>query len=44
MEHAARGGRREKAYELLRGNMKGKDHLENLGIDGRVILKLFLKG
>jgi hypothetical protein len=29
--------------KLWSGNMKGRDHLEDLSIDGRLILKLILK-
>ena len=31
-------GRRE-AYKVLRKNLKERRHLEDLGIDGRIILK-----
>jgi hypothetical protein len=30
------------AYIILIGNPKGRDHLEDLGIDGRIILKCIL--
>jgi hypothetical protein len=29
-----------RAYEILVGNLKGRDHLEDLGVDGRLILIL----
>jgi hypothetical protein len=29
-------------YIVLIGKPEGKDHLEDLGVDGRIILKLFL--
>jgi hypothetical protein len=36
------GGRRG-AYRGLVGNSKGRNHLEDPGIDGRIILKLFFQ-
>jgi hypothetical protein len=30
-------------YTILVGICEGKDHLEDLGVDGKVILKLILK-
>jgi hypothetical protein len=29
--------------ELKSENQKGRDHLEDLGVDGRIIMKCFLK-
>jgi hypothetical protein len=31
------------SYRILVGNLKGRDHLGDLGIDGRIILKWILK-
>jgi hypothetical protein len=28
---------------LVLGNMRGKGHMEDLGVDGRIILKLFFR-
>ena len=36
------GGKRN-AYRVLMGNLKERDHLEGLGIDGRTVLELLLK-
>jgi len=41
--HAAPMGERRGAYKILVGKQKESDHLEDLGIDGMIILKLFLK-
>jgi hypothetical protein len=27
------------AYKILVGNLKGRNHLKDLGVDGRIILK-----
>jgi hypothetical protein len=35
-------GRRD-AYRVLVGKSDGKNHLEDVGIDGRIILKLMFK-
>ena len=35
------GGRR--AYRVLVGDLRGRDHLEDLGLDGRIILKWIFK-
>jgi hypothetical protein len=32
-------GREEVYTELWWGNLRGEDHLENTGVDGRIILK-----
>jgi len=31
------------AYKILIGNPEGRDHLGELGVDGRIILKWILK-
>ena len=31
------------AYRVLEGKPEGREHLEDLGIDGTIILKLILK-
>jgi hypothetical protein len=31
------------AYRVHSGNLKGEDHLGNLGVDVKIILKWFLK-
>jgi hypothetical protein len=36
------GGKRE-AYRILVGNLKKRDHLEDLGVDMRIILERILK-
>jgi len=36
------GGRRG-AHRVLVGNLRGKDHLHDLRIDGKIILKLIFK-
>jgi hypothetical protein len=35
-------GDMENAYKILIGNLKGRDHPEDLGIDWRIILKWIL--
>jgi hypothetical protein len=37
--HVARVGERRGLYWVLVGNLRERDHLENPGLDGRVILK-----
>jgi hypothetical protein len=32
-------GEMRKEYSVLVGNLKRRDHLENLGVDGKVILE-----
>jgi hypothetical protein len=39
VEHVARKGERIGAYNFLMGKLEGMNHLEALGIEGRVILK-----
>jgi hypothetical protein len=36
-------GRREMSIEFLCRNIKKRDHLEELGVNGRIRLKLYLK-
>jgi hypothetical protein len=36
-------GERRGAYSILVGRLREVDHLEDLGIDGRIILKRMLK-
>jgi hypothetical protein len=38
-EHTAHVGERRGVYRLLVGKPEGKNHLEELGIDGSMILK-----
>jgi hypothetical protein len=38
----ARMGETRNAYNILVGKSEGKNHLENLGVDGRIILKWIL--
>jgi hypothetical protein len=38
-EHVARMEEMRNACKLLSGNLKGKDHSENIGFDGRIILE-----
>jgi hypothetical protein len=40
--HAACTGDRRNAYKILVGNLKGRDHLEYLGVDGKIILEQIL--
>ena len=37
--HVARMGKRRGAYRVLVGNLKERDHLEDRGVDGRLILR-----
>ena len=36
-------GDRSGVYRVLEGRLEGKKHLEDPGVDGRVILKLIFK-
>jgi len=36
-------GEMRNAYRILVGNLMGRDHLEDLGIYGRIIIKWILK-
>jgi hypothetical protein len=36
-------GRNEKFIQILSENLTGRDHLEDLGVDGRIIFKWMLK-
>jgi hypothetical protein len=38
-----RMGERCGAYRVFMGNMRGREHLEGLGLDGRIILKWIFK-
>jgi len=40
---AARTGERTGAYRVLVGKLEGKGHLQDLGLDGSIILKLIFK-
>jgi len=40
--HAACAGDMRNAYKILVGNLKGRDHLEYLGVDGKIILEQIL--
>jgi hypothetical protein len=42
MEHVARTGDRRSAYRVLVGRSEGRKHLEDLGVDGSIILKCIL--
>ena len=41
--HVERMGRTEMYTGFWRGNLKERDHLKDLGLDGRIILKWVLK-
>jgi len=41
--HAARTGARTGSCRVLVGKLEVKDHLEDLGLDGSIILKLIVK-
>jgi hypothetical protein len=36
-------GERRNSYKILVENLKGRDHSEDTGVDGRIILKMNLK-
>jgi hypothetical protein len=42
-EHVERIGEKRGAYRVLMGNPKQRGHLEDLRVDGNIILKLILK-
>jgi hypothetical protein len=35
--------KKRNAYRVLVGNLKERDHVENLSVDGRIILKWMLQ-
>jgi hypothetical protein len=37
--HVALRGKKKNAYRALVGNLKEREHLEDLRVDGRIILK-----
>jgi len=39
LEHLVHMGEKINVYRVLVGKSEGKNHLEDLGIDGRIILK-----
>jgi len=41
--HVARMARGEVCIGFRWGNLRGRDHLEDLGVDGLVILKMYLQ-
>jgi hypothetical protein len=41
--HAARVGEKRGAYRILVGRPEGRDHLEDSGVDVRIILKWIFK-
>ena len=41
--HVARMEKRKGPYRFLMGNIRERDHLEELGVDGRIVSKLILK-
>jgi hypothetical protein len=40
--HVARMGEMRNAYKISVGKLKWKDHLQDLGVDGKIILERFL--
>jgi hypothetical protein len=38
-EHVARFGKMRSSSNFLQENSTGRDHLEDLGVDGRILLK-----
>ena len=43
MRHVAGMGDRRSAHRILVGYLRERDHLEEIGVDGRIILKLIFK-
>jgi hypothetical protein len=43
MGHVERIGQKRNAYKILDENLKEEDHLKDLDVDGRIILKCMLK-
>jgi len=41
--HVARTRERRGVYRVLAGNVRDRDHLEDPGLDGRIILRLILR-
>jgi hypothetical protein len=41
--HLACLGKRKVTYRVWMGSSEGKNHLEDLGVDGRIILKWIMK-
>jgi hypothetical protein len=41
--HVAHTGGTRNAYRILDGNLKERDHSEDLGVDGRTILEWILR-
>ena len=42
LEHLEHTGEKTNVYRVLVGKSEGKNHLEDVGVDGRVILKWIL--
>jgi hypothetical protein len=40
--HVGRTGEMRNSYKIFVGNLKGRDHVKDLGIDGKIILEWFL--
>jgi hypothetical protein len=38
-ENVARVGERRNIYRVIWGNLKVRNYVENLGVDGRIVLK-----
>ena len=41
--HVAHMGKRRGACRMQRGNLRERNHMEDLGVDGRLILKWIFK-